>query len=611
MTIPTEWMPEAKMKRVICHWTGGAYKASSLDRMHYHILIEEDGELVRGFRSIDENEDVRRGPYAAHTLRCNSGSVGVAVCCMAGAEEAPFDPGRFPMTEVQWERMAEVTAELCDRYGIAVTDRTVLGHGEVQRNLGIPQRRKWDPLLLPWRPRWAPERVGDFFRTRVSAALEELRSRSSAGSAEPDEVSVGVSVTCTFKGVPLPEVVLQDEGIYVRVSGLEARGWRIASAAADHVMLEDDQHVLHRLVLLSAGPDNGPAEAQAPGPQVASRRYVSVIELARVCRVPITYDPERSSLVIGAGAADADERGSLGSSDARRIVVQSGETLYGIAQRHLGNGARWTSLRTIDGKPFTARAAAQLQVGEVVVLPEQPRSQRIAEEPAVRVPAVGDAAFPPDSAAPLVACARPQLKRFALRSIPLILAECLATKVSDRAQIAYILATADHESNCGMFMRELGSRAYFERYEFRRSLGNTARGDGFRYRGRGFVQLTGRANYARWSRKLGIDLIEDPDLVASDPRIAARILVQGMIEGSFTGRRLDTYVAGDKRDFYNARSVVNGDKTKNGERISGYARRYLSGLDRSPAFEPPSQEPSGRGTVPDRLPQIGEQVVSV
>lgn len=55
-----------------------------------------------------------------------------------------------------------------------------------------------------------------------------------------------------------------------------------------------------------------------------------------------------------------------------------------------------------------------------------------------------------------------------------------------------------------------------------RALGNTKAGDGAKYKGRGFVQLTGRANYTEYGRRLGIDLVNQPEL-ANDPATAARI----------------------------------------------------------------------------------------
>lgn len=142
--ILADWMPAAKMERIICHWTAGAHKASEFDRGHYHILIEDDGKLIRGIPSIKLNEAPAKAGYAAHTLNCNTGSIGVSLCCMGGSHESPFDPGKYPMTAKQFETLSTVVAELCRRYGIKITDKTVLSHAEVQGNLGIQQRGKWD-----------------------------------------------------------------------------------------------------------------------------------------------------------------------------------------------------------------------------------------------------------------------------------------------------------------------------------------------------------------------------------------------------------------------------------------------------------------------------------
>jgi len=187
------------MERIVCHWTAGGYKASSLDRKHYHVLVEDDGEVVRGFHSIKDNERTNDGVYAAHTLGLNTGSIGVAVCCMADAKATPFDGGRFPMTEVQWERMAEVVAELCLRYGIPVTQRTVLGHGEVERIIGAPQKGKWDPLVLPWKPTLSQDKVGGLFRVRVLSALEKLHA--APRGAEHALAGEGTSAVAGFAGV--------------------------------------------------------------------------------------------------------------------------------------------------------------------------------------------------------------------------------------------------------------------------------------------------------------------------------------------------------------------------------------------------------------------------
>src|SRR5262245_59200715 len=67
------------------------------------------------------------------------------------------------------------------------------------------------------------------------------------------------------------------------------------------------------------------------------------------------------------------------------------------------------------------------------------------------------------------------------------------------------------------------------RYEGRRDLGNTEPGDGARFIGRGYLQIVGRANYARFSKLIDVDLVAQPDLAAT-PEVAAKILVQFFLE---------------------------------------------------------------------------------
>jgi len=149
-TVPAAWLPDVPMDRVIFHWTAGVYEPNGLDRHSYHILIDGEGDLVRGEFSIADNVRPRPGEYAAHTLNCNSGSIGVALCGMAGAVERPFDPGLRPIKAVQWQKLAHVLTDLCLFYNIPITPRTVLSHAEVQGTLGIKQRAKWDIARLPW-----------------------------------------------------------------------------------------------------------------------------------------------------------------------------------------------------------------------------------------------------------------------------------------------------------------------------------------------------------------------------------------------------------------------------------------------------------------------------
>ena len=130
------------------------------------------------------------------------------------------------------------------------------------------------------------------------------------------------------------------------------------------------------------------------------------------------------------------------------------------------------------------------------------------------------------------------------------------SRFEDICDIAYTLATFKWETaHTFQPIVEHGSEAYFERYNGR--LGNTAPKDGFKYRGRGYVQLTGRANYLKNGERLGINLVDNPDM-ASEPATAYEIAVRGMKEGWFTGKRLSHYIQKSKApDYANARRIIN------------------------------------------------------
>src|SRR5690606_4349340 len=129
-------------------------------------------------------------------------------------------------------------------------------------------------------------------------------------------------------------------------------------------------------------------------------------------------------------------------------------------------------------------------------------------------------------------------------------------------------------------IEELGSDKYLSKYDtgnLAKQLGNTpeADGDGQFYKGRGFVMITGKANYSKFSKILGIDLVKSPEL-ALDPKVASFIIVYGMKNGTFTGKKLSDYINDKIIDFRNARRIVNGlDKA---DTIATYARNFLKYL---------------------------------
>ncbi|WP_321951739.1 lytic transglycosylase domain-containing protein [Paraburkholderia bannensis] len=165
--------------------------------------------------------------------------------------------------------------------------------------------------------------------------------------------------------------------------------------------------------------------------------------------------------------------------------------------------------------------------------------------------------------------------------------------------LAYILATARLETatyhkdikKTIYFapIAESGPIPYFNKYdpvlastqklrERARSMENTQQGDGYKYRGRGYVQLTWKKLYRLTGEALVVDLVNNPD-EAMDPRVAASIAAYGMDVGLFTGKKLSDYISDEHQDYVNARRIINGlDRAQD---VAGFAVRFKEILESS------------------------------
>ena len=166
-----------------------------------------------------------------------------------------------------------------------------------------------------------------------------------------------------------------------------------------------------------------------------------------------------------------------------------------------------------------------------------------------------------------------------------ILEACQGLPVS---HVAYVLATAYHETGGAMQpVKERGSDAYFFRMydpfgarpKVAARLGNTQRGDGVRFCGRGLPQTTGRANYLKASRFLGVDCVANPDLLLRTEN-AARWTVHAMVHGVFTGRKLSDDLpasgAATHGQFVKSRDTINGHDLE--DRIADVAMDFQTAL---------------------------------
>lgn len=155
-------------------------------------------------------------------------------------------------------------------------------------------------------------------------------------------------------------------------------------------------------------------------------------------------------------------------------------------------------------------------------------------------------------------------------TIQAIIKEAHRQGITDKCQIAYILATVQHETaDSFQPVREAYYLGEPRAEQYRRSLRY------YPYYGRGYVQLTWDYNYRQYSDLLNLDLINEPDLVMR-PDIALFILVDGMKRGVFTGVKLDDYISSREINFRKARRIINGDDEA--VRIEGYAVSWQSNL---------------------------------
>lgn len=139
----------------------------------------------------------------------------------------------------------------------------------------------------------------------------------------------------------------------------------------------------------------------------------------------------------------------------------------------------------------------------------------------------------------------------------------------DTRWLAYVLATAYHETAHTMQPIEEYGKGKGRPYGIPDGITNLA------YYGRGYCQLTWKTNYATAAKLCSADLVAHPEL-ALDPKIAAKIICQGMIDGWFTGKKLGDYFNAERDDPVAARHIING--SDRAELVASYYRIFANAL---------------------------------
>jgi len=173
-----------------------------------------------------------------------------------------------------------------------------------------------------------------------------------------------------------------------------------------------------------------------------------------------------------------------------------------------------------------------------------------------------------------IAAAPSGTRNDAAKIIPIVLSEASKAGISDRRQIAYILASIETESHFRPRSEEGGRLCNY--YE-----------SGC-WGGRGLIQITHPYNYQYWSKRLGVDLMANPDL-ANRVDVSVRIAVSGMKEGIFTGLtangtptgsgyKLSQYINATRKDYRGARNIVNPSDQAKRPSTASAAERYEKAL---------------------------------
>lgn len=148
-------------------------------------------------------------------------------------------------------------------------------------------------------------------------------------------------------------------------------------------------------------------------------------------------------------------------------------------------------------------------------------------------------------------------------TIDAIIYECNNFKLVLPEQKAYVIATVEHETN-NTFKPVREAYWLSERWR-KRNLRY------YPYYGRGYVQLTWKENYYKYSKIIGYDFVKDPDKVMN-PNVSLFILVHGFKCGTFTKKYLEEYINEERVDYVNARRCIN--KLDKAEHIAKLAEKY-------------------------------------
>ncbi len=234
----------------------------------------------------------------------------------------------------------------------------------------------------------------------------------------------------------------------------------------------------------------------------------------------------KSALATGAMAGAMAMSANAKAPNMVRQIVEPGDTVYSIARQNNVNPLEIYKLNKMD-------RTTKLEVGQKVLVPDY--SKPISKMPATVKPTVAQSttSFKDKLTSMIPKFSRDKEEEEGVTLLSdngdaeAVLQTAAKNAGLKGAELAQFMAQTRHESWDFGQMKEVGNKKRFAKYETPRKakqLGNKIKGDGERFKGRGFIQLTGRDNYTRASQQIFGDdrLVKNPDL-ASRPDIGAQI----------------------------------------------------------------------------------------
>ncbi|HEY9900014.1 MAG TPA: LysM peptidoglycan-binding domain-containing protein [Pantanalinema sp.] len=230
-------------------------------------------------------------------------------------------------------------------------------------------------------------------------------------------------------------------------------------------------------------------------------------------------------------------------------TVQKGDSLSKIAQAVLGDGSRWPEIYAANRDVLSD--PNRIYPGQQLKIPGAKGQAAPAQAPASPAPAASGKGALAGLGIPLsdeeIAKALNVPLENIKANLPDIVDALKEQGITTEDAVIAVLATVAVET--GSF-KPITEYASGQAYEGRSDLGNTRAGDGKRFKGRGYIQITGRYNYEKYGKQLGVDLVGNPEL-ALDPKISAQILARYFKDRNIAAKA-------ERGDVEGVRRAVNG-----------------------------------------------------